>query len=180
MAAKRQREEETLVAEVVSEDFSKKHKPYNHILSLLEAEEEDPTQDLSPLITTLEQEITSSASDSETLLNSFQGNTTAATTAAATTIATLEDYSTSDSSAIIKEDDDKERVMRHLLEASDDELGIPNRSSGELGQDGFVMDFREDEVNNGTNSFASLCDGLWELEDETANYYTLLQSEFFL
>ena len=42
------------------EDYSssKRHKPYNHILSLLDSEEEDSTQDLSPLMTTLQQEIT--------------------------------------------------------------------------------------------------------------------------
>ncbi|KAE8678369.1 putative 30S ribosomal protein S2 [Hibiscus syriacus] len=42
---------------------------------------------------------------------------------------TTEDYTSASSS--LKEDaenqDDKEQVIRHLLEASDDELGIPNR-----------------------------------------------------
>ncbi|KAI4328415.1 hypothetical protein L6164_020772 [Bauhinia variegata] len=171
MAAKRQREdEETQVEEWGSEEYSKRQKPYNHILSLLEADEEDPTQDLSPLITTLQQEITASVSDSETLFSSAQENTITSTTA--TSIA-------SDSSATLKEDeeDDKEKIMRHLLEASDDELGIPNRGEDQYG----LMDFGGDGFNNnGSNGFSSLCDGLWELEDETANYYSLLQSELFL
>ncbi|XP_039003746.1 uncharacterized protein LOC120130600 [Hibiscus syriacus] len=87
----------------------------------------------------------------------------------------IEDHTTVTSSS--KEDeayqyDDKEKVIRHLLEASDDELGIPNKQSV------FGVEFDEG-FHNGGNSFA-LCDGLWELEDEAANYYTLLQSQLFM
>ncbi|KAK7828541.1 hypothetical protein CFP56_030121 [Quercus suber] len=74
------------------------------------------------------------------------------------------------------EEDDKERVIRHLLEASDDELGIPNREVG-VGV-GVVYDFGVEGLNGGDGY--SFGDGLWELEDEAANYYTLLQSELFM
>ncbi|KAL8227543.1 hypothetical protein R6Q57_015127 [Mikania cordata] len=78
------------------------------------------------------------------------------------------------------DDDEKENVIRHLLEASDDELGIPSRvdetdggsngggGGGEVAGEGYG-DFPVD-----------LCDGLWQLEDDAANYYTLLQSGLFM
>ncbi|KAL1806339.1 hypothetical protein ACET3Z_029407 [Daucus carota] len=71
-----------------------------------------------------------------------------------------------------EEDDEKERMIRHLLEASDDELGLPDKSSG-LGED-FIgpVDLFDDPF--------SCCDGIWELEDEVANYSTLLQAELFM
>ena len=181
--SKRPREEETHAEE---ESNLKKQKPYNHILSLLDADEEESTQqDLSPLISTLQEEITSSASDAETLsfsptlilnptLENGQENSNSSATAASSSPATLEDYSQSNGDFKGDVDDDKERVMRHLLEASDDELGIPNTSDN-IG----LLDFGENGVD-GENGFSSLCDGLWEFEDETANYYTLLQSELFL
>ncbi|CAJ1939873.1 unnamed protein product [Sphenostylis stenocarpa] len=144
---------------------SKKHKPYNHILSLLESEEDDSTQDLSPLITALQQEITDLASDSDTLLSQHT-----------TTINNLQECSSSTThcSSGIVEEREREMVMRHLLEASDDELGIPNK-----GGDG-LLDLREDYGFNGGDMLSSICDGLWEFEDETANYYELLQSQLFL
>ncbi|KAL4586834.1 hypothetical protein LXL04_011479 [Taraxacum kok-saghyz] len=81
------------------------------------------------------------------------------------------------------DDDEKERVIRHLLEASDDELGIPSRvegggDGGNVGDGGGV----DDEIagDEYTDFSFTLCDGLWELEDEAANYYTLLQSELFM
>ncbi|KAK7362256.1 hypothetical protein VNO77_04366 [Canavalia gladiata] len=162
------------VLNICDEESSKRYKPYNHILSLLESEEEDSTQDLSPLITTLQEEITNCASRSNTLLAQHNH----ITTTTLTTNNTLEDcststaFSTTNSNDIVGEDD-KDSVMRHLLEASDHELGIPN--GGEEG----LLDFGEDGFNSG-DMFSSICDGLWELEDETANYYTLLQSELFL
>ncbi|KAK9050992.1 hypothetical protein SSX86_027617 [Deinandra increscens subsp. villosa] len=72
------------------------------------------------------------------------------------------------------DEDEKERVIRHLLEASDDELGIPSRVDvGDAGDGG--------GGGGGCGDFpVGLCDGLWELEDEAANYYTLLQSELFM
>jgi len=146
-------------------ESSKRHKPYNHILSLLESEEDDSTQDLSPLIAALQQEITNFASDSDTLLSQDT-----------TTSNNLEECSSSTTqcSGGIVEEDDKEMVMRHLLEASDDELGIPNKGGEGL------LDLGEDRGLNGGDMLSSICDWLWEFEDETANYYELLQSQLFL
>lgn len=168
--SKRQREETQV------EDFEehKRQKSYNHILSLLEAEEDEPTQDLSSIITTLQQELSSDSGFDPlpfTASETDPENPNSASTA-------VEEYTSSSSSSsslsevLSKEDDkenDKERVMRHLLEASDDELGIPNR---ELVLDG------ENGINGGDGF--SFSDGLWEFEDEAANYYTLLQSELFM
>lgn len=166
---KRQREE------TQTEDFdeSKRHK-YSHILSLLDSEEEEPTQDLSSLITTLQQELSS-----DSIFDSLSFPTTEIDPENPTSAsANPEDQASSASSspsstALLKEDeeDDKERVIRHLLEASDDELGIPNRDVGVV--------YNENEVLSGGDGF-SFCDGLWELEDEAANYYALLQSELFM
>lgn len=184
--SKRQREETQSSNEEHVEE-TKRHKSYNHILSLLEAEEDEPSQDLSPLITTLQQQLSSdfvldapfplcqpatpppSKPDEET----------------ATAALSLEDC-TSATCSLKDDDDNKEQVIRHLLEASDDELGIPNREDGDGdggrgggGDVGFEVFELEEGFNNGGNGFA-LCDGLWELEDEAANYYTLLQSELFM
>ncbi|KAG7980646.1 hypothetical protein I3843_05G192800, partial [Carya illinoinensis] len=139
--------------------------------SLLEVEEVEPTQDLSSLITTLQQELSSDSIFNPLSFPSSKSDPKNPSTATAT----LEDQ-TSSSTLLLKEDedqeDDKERVIRHLLEASDDELGIPNREVG------VVYDGDIDGFNGGDG--LSLCDGLWELEDEAANYYTLLQSELFM
>ena len=184
--SKRPRDEETLVD---CEEFSKKQKPFNHILSLLEAEEDEPTQqDLSPLITTLQQEITPSASnssatlilrsDQENDLENSSINNTNLDEYTTTSISFTTPHSSNCSLEVGEGEDDKERVMRHLLEASDDELGIPSTSHS---SDNGLMGFEEDYgFINGGNGFSSLCDELWELEDETANYYTLLQSDLFL
>ncbi|XVF03365.1 hypothetical protein REPUB_Repub04eG0254800 [Reevesia pubescens] len=186
MLSKRQREE-TQSSDV---EETKRHKSYNHILSLLEAEEDEPNQDLSSLITTLQQELSSHSGLNDpfpyptTNLEADQENPTITTATAATTstISCLEDYTSATS--LLKEDednqdDDKEKVIRHLLEASDDELGIPNRKDGGVGVGVEVVEFDVEGFNNngGINGFG---DGLWELEDEAANYYTLLQSELFM
>ncbi|KAK2636245.1 hypothetical protein Ddye_031037 [Dipteronia dyeriana] len=157
---------------------TKRHKSYNHILSLLEAEEEEPTQDLSSLIITLQQELSSDSVvdpiPSQTADNDRESsNLTTAT--GEYSIANSSTSSPRSSCSKGDEEDDGQKVIRHLLEASDDELGIPNMdvACAENGVYG-VGDF------NGGDVFA-LCDGLmWELEDEAANYYTLLQSELFL
>ncbi|KAH1097693.1 hypothetical protein J1N35_014614 [Gossypium stocksii] len=160
-----------------SDEETKRHKSYNHILSWLEAEEDEPNQDLSSLLTTLQQELSSDSVLDDPLfyptsaaLDADQKNPRPNTTAEATNTNTI-------TGSLEDEDiqDDKEQVIRHLLEASDDELGIPNREDGfDVG----VFEF-EQGCNNGGNGLA-LCDRLWELEDEAANYYTLLQSELFL
>lgn len=151
------------------EEYSKRHKPYNQIISLLDSDqEEESTEDLSPLMTTLQQEITCASNNNpDTLLNPAleKNNQHNPTTS-------LEESSTLSKE---EEEEDKERVMRHLLQASDDELGIPNNYTG----DG-LLGFGEDGLINGGDGFSSLSDELWELEDERANYYALLQSELFL
>ncbi|KAF8399450.1 hypothetical protein HHK36_015315 [Tetracentron sinense] len=157
---KRQREE----TQVEDEESSKHHKSYNHILSLLEADEEEPNQDISSLVSTLQQEL-SSGPLLEPTSESDPDNPTVTTTL----------DSISSSPILFKGDEeeaDKESVIRHLLEASDDELGIPHRETR--------VDGEEDDESNDGGFGLSLCDGLWEFEDETANYYTLLQSEIFM
>ncbi|KAL4318996.1 hypothetical protein GQ457_18G025360 [Hibiscus cannabinus] len=170
LPSKRQRDEPQS-----SNDDTKRHKSYNHILSLLEAEEDEPCQDVSSLITTLQQHLSS-----DSILDLPFPTSHPATPSGGqdnpptmTDTVSIQDYTTPTSSFKGDEDDGKEQVIRHLLEASDDELGIPNREEGVVG-----VEF-DGGFNNGGNGLA-LCDGLWELEDEAANYYTLLQSELFM
>ncbi|CAH1417128.1 unnamed protein product [Lactuca virosa] len=84
---------------------------------------------------------------------------------------------------LVEEDDEKERAIRHLFEASDDELGIPSRveDGGDDGEVGVCGGGGDDIAGEEYGDFSlALCDGLWELEDEAANYYTVLQSELFI
>ncbi|KAM5567168.1 hypothetical protein ABKV19_015333 [Rosa sericea] len=175
-SSKRQRDEEQ-ETQMLEQD-PKRQKSYNHILSLLDEDEEEPTQDLNSLITTFQQEL---SSDSDLLLNpDHAGHQTIADASDASEGYNSSSSSSSSSALFLKEGDEQEdessveRVMRHLLEASDDELGIPNREAG----NGFE-DAEEAVFNFGDNGL-SLCDGLWELEDEAANYYALVQSELFM
>ncbi|KAJ8760963.1 hypothetical protein K2173_022001 [Erythroxylum novogranatense] len=125
---KHQREE----AHGVDVEENKRQKSYNHILSILEDEEEEPTQDLSSLIITLQQEL-SSDSTFETLLYPCLETDPEILSNVTTTTNTIEGCpswsSSSSSSSFSNEEaaDERERFMRHLLEASDDELGIPGR-----------------------------------------------------
>ncbi|PRQ40811.1 hypothetical protein RchiOBHm_Chr4g0440081 [Rosa chinensis] len=178
-SSKRQRDDEQ---ETQMLEDPKRQKSYNHILSLLDEDEEEPTQDLNSLITTFQQEL---SSDSDLVLNpDHVGHQTIADALDASegyNSSSSGSSSPSSSSALfLKEGDEQEdessveRVMRRLLEASDDELGIPNRDAG----NGFE-DAEEAVFNFGDNGL-SLCDGLWELEDEAANYYALVQSELFM
>lgn len=145
--SKRLRQEETLDAD---ESSSKRQKPYSTILSLLDEEEEshDLNQDLSAIFTTLEQELSADfdfASPPPAVEDRHQ-------TAG-------------------EQDDGAKSVMRHLLEASDDELGIPNCSE-EISNAG---------ADSGEGISVNLFDnGLWEFDDVSANYYTIMQSELFL
>lgn len=168
------------------EESSKKHKPYNHILSLLDLdlEEEESTQDLSPMITTLQQEITCASNNYQDTLLVSQNDQNSLTSFGCNILeddSTLPCFSSTTCQHVLKEEeeeeDEKVKVMRHLLEASDDELGIPSTSGDDYGLVGFGG---EDYGFNGGDEFSSLCDKLWELEDERANYYDLLQSELFL
>ncbi|KAF8408080.1 hypothetical protein HHK36_007221 [Tetracentron sinense] len=132
---------------------SKRHKSYNQILSLLEADEDDQTnQELSA------HPLPEPASESGPDINP--------TSAAAL------DSSSSSSLLFFDEEEDKEGVIRHLLEASDDELGIPQREVRVLND--------EEDDSNARGDCISLCGGFWEFEDQIANYYTLLQSELFM
>ncbi|BAT99267.1 hypothetical protein LR48_Vigan06g103800 [Vigna angularis] len=182
LVPKRPREEEEEKRKVEQKDLnfeqdhsSKRQKPYTHILSLLESEEEDSTQDLSPLITSLQQEISSNNDDFQDALLGCP--TQPIDLDNLTTMDGLENEAAATSEVVVKEkeeeESEKERVMRHLLQASDDELGIPSSGDGLfqfVGEDGF----------NSDHGFSSLCDKMWELEDERANYYAFLQSELFL
>ncbi|PON67079.1 zinc finger CCHC domain protein [Trema orientale] len=172
--------EETHIENIGEEDYHKRQKSYSDILSLLDEEEEEPNQDLSSLITTLQQELSSESGSDP---NSFGTGETDPENPTTASSAAVEDYtctsssssSSSNSPLVSKEDEpeeeeEKERVMRHLLEASDDELGIPNMEAGSG---------REIWFNGGDTAF-SVSEGLWELEDEAANYYALLQSELFM
>ncbi|KAI3729168.1 hypothetical protein L6452_17819 [Arctium lappa] len=138
-------------------ETTKRHKnSYNQILSILddntEDEQQETTQDLTDFFTALQQEI-SSADPLPELAGKLDQ--------------TVQEQT--------EEDGDKERVIRHLLEASDDELGIPNRvADGDGGGDDDVLAGEEGGFP------VALCDGLWELEDEAANYYTLLHSELIM
>ncbi|KAH6805283.1 hypothetical protein C2S51_030114 [Perilla frutescens var. frutescens] len=138
------------------ESNSKRQKPYNNILSLLDEEEEneEQNQDLSAIFTTLQQELSS------TTAASFDFDSRPLTT---------EDDSRRHQNG--EEDEGVKSVMRHLLEASDDELGIPNYT-----EENNNVQIKSDE-NISLNFFYN---GLWEFEDVAANYYTVLQSELFM
>lgn len=145
---KRLREESHQEFEDINSN-SKRQKPYNNILSLLDDEEEEPIEDLSAMFTTLEQELSSSAT-------TFDFESPAEDDA-------------HHQKTVAEDDDAVNSVIRHLLEASDDELGIPNT-------DNYNHEIKSDEIF----PFGFVDNGLWELEDVAANYYTILQSELFL
>lgn len=176
ISPKRHREESHQDSDSISPDLdgsnssSKRQKPYNNILNLLDEEEPEPThvlsQDLSAIFTTFQQELSSSTScDSTTTfdLDSLPS---------VPEMETADRFQLSASAVCGDEDESVKSVMRHLLEASDDELGIPNA--------------RDDNGVENRNSCESLPfaftddNGLWELEDVAANYYTVLQSELFM
>ncbi|CAF2110221.1 hypothetical protein Bca4012_094615 [Brassica carinata] len=167
---KRHREEETLA----EEETNKRQKPssssfssYNdQILCLLDDSDELnlPNNDLTSFINALQQDI--SPDDQNGVVSG---------------VSNVEDSSTSCVSS--KEDDvdeeNKEKVMQHLLEASDDELGLPNNEFGESNYEMIKNESSQDYVY-GDSLLDGFGDAFWELEDEAANYYTLLQSQLFL
>ncbi|XP_060185271.1 uncharacterized protein LOC132614763 [Lycium barbarum] len=166
---KRPREDETHKAE---EDIIKRQKQYNElILSILEDEQDDPNyQDYfsDDIFSTLEQELSSPSSSCDSWPYPLATHDEVEPDVAASDSVTSKE----------EEEDDGNNFIRHLQEASDDELGITLPSTDEVKGDNIV-----DELN-GTNCgdlpFA-LSDGLWEFEDhEAANYYSLLNSEFFM
>ncbi|KAI9111468.1 hypothetical protein K1719_017158 [Acacia pycnantha] len=181
LAPKRPRPQEEEEEEVDSEESLKRQKPYNQIISLLESEEDESPEDLSPLITTLstlQQEITSSSDETLLAPPARPAENSQATVVHPETQQQHQQQLASETPFTTTSP-----VMRHLLEASDDELGIPNSKGWDFGDydDGlFSSSFMNNNEAEDINGFASLSDGLWELEDETANYYTLLQSQLFL
>ncbi|GAB2214071.1 hypothetical protein Droror1_Dr00018407 [Drosera rotundifolia] len=164
---KRSRGEEE---DMSSEALSKKQRSFNDLVSLLEDDEEEPNEDLSSLITSLQQELCSASHGYDNVMsndqNTLMGNSSTSSEADSSEII---DLTTADRVAP-DEEEEREKVMRHLLEASDDELGIPN------------IDGRVDEVAAmDGGDFYGIDDGLfWEFDDEAANYYALLQSELLL
>ncbi|GMH31160.1 hypothetical protein Nepgr_033003 [Nepenthes gracilis] len=181
---KRQREETH-----EEEETLKRQKSYKDIISILEEDEEEINEDLSSLITTLQQEL-SPTSDNYSFGSDFSFIEPAAMLSSSSSSeadpseiinpSTVEYHSLSPSPpAQMKEEEgedlERERVIRHLLEASDDELGIPSTEATVDGGQGAVPG----EINGG-DLLALSDDGLWDLEDEAANYYALLQSELFM
>ncbi|CAN0923694.1 hypothetical protein LINGRAHAP2_LOCUS33710 [Linum grandiflorum] len=153
--------------EVSDETESKRYKPYNDnnnsILSSFIDQEEEPIQDLSSFLSSIQEELSSPVLAPENHDSSSSSTT-------------VEDYDyeyASSSSNV--EEEERERVIRHLLEASDDELGIPTADNGEVGLPPPAEVAAEEGDGFGINY-----DGLWEFEDLNANYYTLLQSELFM
>lgn len=163
--SKRQREDDDNYQ--CKEEDTKRHKSYNHILSILEQEEDEPSEDLLDIFQILQQEL--SSSDSSAVDDPLQISASAPEADHQSGGSAASESSSPSSKEDDDEEDDKVRMMRHLLEASDDELGLPNR-----------LESGEEEINSVENPFF-LGDGLlWELEDDAANYYTLLQSELFM
>ncbi|KAL4569536.1 hypothetical protein LXL04_025176 [Taraxacum kok-saghyz] len=145
----REQEQQEIISSEV--EITKRQKSsYNQILSILdentEDEHQETTQDLTDFFTALQQELSTSVPLPELTIESDQTVKEAA-------------Y------------EDKEMVIRHLLEASDDELGIPNRVGDDNGGDGKVPTGEDGGIP------VALCDGLWELEDDAANHYALFHSE---
>lgn len=164
---KRQRGE-AIDEEEEEEEASKRHKySYNHLMSILEEEDEEDdnkpaVQDLSAILTALQQELCSPF-PSPPAICSTAGEVEPP--AGLTTASSKED-----------ENGDRVSVIRHLLEASDDELGIPAGGGGvDVGEGNGTAD-----GGGGDLPAFSLSDGLWELEDESANYYSLLHSQLFM
>ncbi|KAJ0242769.1 hypothetical protein HA466_0200500 [Hirschfeldia incana] len=165
---KRQRDENE--QEIIPQADTKKQKPssfstsYNQVQCFLDDAEAD--NDLTYLITSLQQELsTEEQNDAVFEIPALSSSS----------------CSSSSSSCASKDEEnksDKEKVMKHLLEASDDELGIPNTEFGESYE--MVKNESNQDYFNGFNILDGFGDGLWELEDEAANYYTLLQSELFM
>ncbi|CAA3021227.1 Hypothetical predicted protein [Olea europaea subsp. europaea] len=163
--SKRHREESHEQVFELEDSNSKRNKSYDNILSILdeEPEQNEPNQELSAIFSTFQRELTGdplacTASEAEQDHHPSAAVTT--TTSGGGECSPKEE----------EEDDDSIKVIRRLLEASDDELGIPNTNNRV-----------DEEINSGNyNTFAASFDGFWELEDDAANYYTVLQSELFM
>ncbi|KAI3714275.1 hypothetical protein L1987_72872 [Smallanthus sonchifolius] len=141
-------------------EITKRHKnSYNQILSILDDDTEDEhqetTQDLTDFFSALQQELLSSNPLPELIIDSDQ--------------TVKQEAGDGDGGK------DKEWVIRHLFEASDDELGIPDyRVSVGGGGDGEAL------TGEHGGFPVSLCEELWEVEDDAANFCTLLHSELIM
>ncbi|XP_021722928.1 uncharacterized protein LOC110690412 [Chenopodium quinoa] len=170
--SKRQREDEAIIQE--DEDVFKRQKSYKDIITLLEEEEDEPSDDLSSLISTLQEEISTTTSSSSP---SQHGPDPVHDPASSGPYETDPENPSIGSGSGAEE---RNNVMRHLLEASDDELGLPNSSLS----DGFDEVAGNGQFDGGDFFFDTTVggEGLWEFEDrEAANYYSLLQStEIFM
>ncbi|XP_047323125.1 uncharacterized protein LOC124926861 [Impatiens glandulifera] len=160
--AKRQRDETLIVEEDLEED-PKRRKSYNQILSFLDEEDQDDSnQDVSSIFTTLQREL------------SFDSDP----------ITQPDKLLQPDNQDIGAAKEDEDRLLKRLLEATDDELGLPTGpvtgQNNDDHDDGLlVMDGGDDEFGLMSSSCGG-GGGLWELEDEAANYYTWFQSELFM
>ncbi|CAH8327094.1 unnamed protein product [Eruca vesicaria subsp. sativa] len=171
---KRQRDEQE--QKTIPQEDTKKQKPssfsnssYNQdqcLLDVVEAQNEEDN-DLTSLITTLQQEL-STEEQNATVFDIPAISSSSCSSSSSSCGSKDEEY-----------ESDKEKVMKHLLEASDDELGIPNTEFGESNYEMIKNESNQDYVN-GFSLLDGFGDGFWELEDEVANYYTLLQSELFM
>ncbi|KAL0701315.1 hypothetical protein Bca4012_057437 [Brassica carinata] len=168
---KRQRDEQE--QETMPHEDSKRQKTslsstsYNEVQCLLDNVESqnEADNDLTSLITTLQQEVSTEDQNAAVFENPPLSSSSCS-------------FSSSSCAPKEKEyESDKEKMMKHLLEASDDELGIPNSETG--GSEMVNSETNQDYIN-GFSLLDGFGDGLWELEDEVANYYTLLQSELFI
>ncbi|KAJ4960304.1 hypothetical protein NE237_020214 [Protea cynaroides] len=201
---KRPREETQVEEELEIIEETKRQRPYHDILSILEAEEEEPPQDdLSSLMATLQEELSSESSDplpeTTAIPLELESINPPSTTAAGSSEPSSS--STTSGSPLRFQDFDEEEekgmsthIIRHLLEASDDELGIPQtqirfqtskyEDEEVIHSDGlgglYFGDISNEEGRSGISFYGVHEDGLWDFEDEAANYYTLLQSELFM
>ncbi|KAL3501394.1 hypothetical protein ACH5RR_035843 [Cinchona calisaya] len=172
--SKRQREEENNYNECEVDD-NKRHKSssYNQILSILEEEEDEPNQEyMLDIFQSLQQELSSegsSATVAEEDPLKISASLTGSDHQSGGSGAVSETSSPNSKDEDDDDDEDRLRMMKHLLEASDDELGLPNR-----------LESGDEEIISEEKNHPFLGDGLWEFEDDAADYYTLLQSELFM
>lgn len=120
---------------------------YDTILDFLESDDENLPEDVSSLISSLQEELSETLPSPAAAELAGEGGRV--------------ELSSSDSGG--------EEVIRRLVEASDDELGIPS---------GLEAEEEEEEVGKEVGEISNY-DVFWELEEEAANYY-MLQSELFM
>ncbi|KAK9116783.1 hypothetical protein Sjap_015730 [Stephania japonica] len=152
---KRSRDQETITSDHDQEDIMKRQR----LITLLDEEfcEEEPNQDyVSSFITTLQKEINPSD-------HSDDANSSSSSDPLLFSDIVLEGYKI--------DDDCVEQELRHLFEASDDDLGIVSSSSHDDDVDCCCIDGEENVLLCGFDV------GLWDFEDhESANYYSTIDT----